>query len=265
MKYFAIQGRWISTHAPAGGATGAAAGRLCQRQNFYSRPCGRGDRQYRAQRINWIHFYSRPCGRGDREPREVRAEIHDFYSRPCGRGDRSSSPARQAQTYFYSRPCGRGDLHDPGANREIRTISTHAPAGGATLDHGVQLLCRLHFYSRPCGRGDARRPLRTRTSATFLLTPLREGRPFRFRRCPCRPLFLLTPLREGRRLPACAKTLCPYFYSRPCGRGDKPNPSGNSQYAAISTHAPAGGATLMDAEEIRCAKHFYSRPCGRGD
>ena len=122
-------------------------------------------------------------------------------------------------------------------------ISTHAPAGGATAHHRLR------------GR---RRPISTHApagGATCTIPELIEKY----------GLFLLTPLREGRRLPACAKTLCPYFYSRPCGRGDKPNPSGNSQYAAISTHAPAGGATLMDAEEIRCAKHFYSRPCGRGD
>ena len=198
MKYFAIQGRWISTHAPAGGATGAAAGRLCQRQNFYSRPCGRGDRQYRAQRINWIHFYSRPCGRGDREPREVRAEIHDFYSRPCGRGDRSSSPARQAQTYFYSRPCGRGDLHDPGANREIRTISTHAPAGGATFPVSSMPLPASISTHAPAG-GATLTGMRENAVSVFLLTPLREGRQAQSIR--------QQPVRSN-------------FYSRPCGRGD---------------------------------------------
>ena len=34
----------ISTHAPAGGATRASSLPSCGRTNFYSRPCGRGDR-----------------------------------------------------------------------------------------------------------------------------------------------------------------------------------------------------------------------------
>ena len=124
---------------------------------------------------------------------------------------------------------------------------------------------RPHFYSRPCGRGDTFGPARYVCSCLFLLTPLREGRP-----CPA-----------GR-----TDSARVYFYSRPCGRGDK-------QFAvcaaqdAISTHAPAGGATcasppatgmsivflLTPLREGRpgrmawSARHrdFYSRPCGRGD
>ena len=33
------------------------------------------------------------------------------------------------------------------------------------------------------------------------------------------------------------------FYSRPCGRGDSAPAASSSLSAAISTHAPAGGAT----------------------
>ena len=35
------------------------------------------------------------------------------------------------------------------------TISTHAPAGGATARIGGYMAEGLDFYSRPCGRGDA--------------------------------------------------------------------------------------------------------------
>ena len=77
-------------------------------------------------------------------------------------------------------------------------------------------------------------------------------------------VFLLTPLREGRLL-ALAQMV---------------------SLEAISTHAPAGGATLMaELTEVsvrflltplregrprrfpaaRQRTHFYSRPCGRGD
>ena len=60
----------------------------------------------------------------------------------------------------------------------------------------------MYFYSRPCGRGD-RCSRRARTAAgTFLLTPLREGRP-----------------EMGG-----AETMVKNFYSRPCGRGDRPCP-----------------------------------------
>ena len=83
-------------------------------------------------------------------------------------------------------------------------------------------------------------------SSGFLLTPLREGRPRR---------------RDSQHAPD------PYFYSRPCGRGDAINGEPLSSATAflltplregrregrrdgrrreaISTHAPAGGATAI--------------------
>ena len=121
-----------------------------------------------------------------------------------------------------------------------------------------------YFYSRPCGRGD--RP-------AAVLPPLR-------------PRFLLTPLREGRRRWRAASASRANFYSRPCGRGDVAALRGVINIA-ISTHAPAGGATKPTAEQpavvvtflltpLREGRlerperrnhllHFYSRPCGRGD
>ena len=84
---------------------------------------------------------------------EISPRVHHFYSRPCGRGDGTYRRGNAQGAHFYSRPCGRGD--DPGANREIRTdaISTHAPAGGATVALSANALREV-----------------------FLLTPLREGR-----------------------------------------------------------------------------------------
>ena len=82
----------------------------------------------------------------------------------------------------------------------IAIISTHAPAGGATIiaeceEQGIQFLLtplregrptvlrglyrrQHHFYSRPCGRGDVCRLQRASWTFEFLLTPLREGRPY---------------------------------------------------------------------------------------
>ena len=56
-------------------------------------------------------------------------------------------------------------------------------------------------------------------------------------------VFLLTPLREGRH---CTRYIA-------------------FRREAISTHAPAGGATYTGLNDFRQKLHFYSRPCGRGD
>ena len=59
-------------------------------------------------------------------------------------------------------------------------------------------------------------------SGIFLLTPLREGRPFAPVAPSCPSAFLLTPLREGRHNVIAVFLDC---------------------LDRISTHAPAGGAT----------------------
>ena len=123
--------------------------------------------------------------------------------------------------------------------------------------------------------------------AIFLLTPLREGRPHALECLFRRALFLLTPLREGRRsCSRCCSSTDSHFYSRPCGRGDVCSSYHASRASCISTHAPAGGATLAWAACLcrvtflltplregrrtdvlfrRGMQDFYSRPCGRGD
>ena len=175
----------------------------------------------------------------------VRSERHwYFYSRPCGRGDCVSYPGERQHIYFYSRPCGRGDKIVIVYGRGKSTISTHAPAGGATRQdlcgHGVgQFLltplregrppsaCRLrrppYFYSRPCGRGDAVDGERYGTEIYFYSRPCGRGDSW-------------WRARRGR-------TSCD-FYSRPCGRGDAQGAGHGRAEARISTHAPAGGATF---------------------
>ena len=122
-------------------------------------------------------------------------------------------------------------------------ISTHAPAGGATAPPSTP------------------KPAHT----PFLLTPLREGRPSSNNSTAERSVFLLTPLREGR--PRGTRAMAQpsiNFYSRPCGRGDGLNGCHKS-VRVISTHAPAGGATLSHRTRATGRIDFYSRPCGRGD
>ena len=197
---------------------------------------------------------------------EISPRVHHFYSRPCGRGDGTYRRGNAQGAHFYSRPCGRGD--DPGANREIRTdaisthapaggatisgmrklilsgISTHAPAGGATRGTSCPCLSLCNFYSRPCGRGD-----------------LRDF-----------PVFHVG-IAISTHAPAGGATIGPHSFRK--------------VYAVISTHAPAGGATPVSHTEgeaialflltplregrleldvlALCLVDFYSRPCGRGD
>ena len=167
-----------------------------------------------------------------------------FLLTPLREGRRNGEVRKEAaQCYFYSRPCGRGDAvkqdgafagyaistHAPAGGATVTTksahsslmISTHAPAGGATRTLGLHGAPPEYFYSRPCGRGDALHRRSTSYSNTFLLTPLREGR---------RKLLRNT-----------------------CGD------------VSISTHVPAGGATCAGHAPAHSSLYFYSRPCGRGD
>ena len=127
--------------------------------------------------------------------------------------------------------------------------------------------CRtgLYFYSRPCGRGDFTLILNVEKSV-FISTHAPAGGATSQRRSRGirRAGFLLTPLREGRLFRVYRCPYCGNFYSRPCGRGDCKCLYATGNQPPISTHAPAGGATVVPvfcSEEL----HFYSRPCGRGD
>ena len=149
-----------------------------------------------------------------------------FLLTPLREGRRGLRIARKGLSHFYSRPCGRGDAYARAAGRYD-----------------------AHFYSRPCGRGDitaanmaailarisTHAPAGGATSppmicaawhSQFLLTPLREGRPECVMRLPACIVFLLTPLREGRLVIQ----------------------HSDIALVAISTHAPAGGATKYAME-----------------
>ena len=174
------------------------------------------------------------------------------------------------------------------ASAQAVSISTHAPAGGATQARQAGALC----------------------GAGFLLTPLREGRLAVFQQFNRRKIGISTHAPAGGATGRTAQRrwCLIHFYSRPCGRGDlyeMPRvdhettisthaPAGGATFssevfqgkASISTHAPAGGATpdqgyyglsgvflLTPLREGRPrfaglfvrAIDFYSRPCGRGD
>ena len=173
----AAPGRWsISTHAPAGGATRSMA-RLSLPQLFLLTPLREGRHFTKCRAQSRWNFYSRPCGRGDQLCALYGKEAFNFYSRPCGRGDTwiGVGLAKSLEISTHA-PAGGATVKDIAILRELILISTHAPAGGATI--------------RNAGL-------------------IRDG-----------DLFLLTPLREGRRGTRSAGGHKKNFYSRPCGRGD---------------------------------------------
>ena len=192
----------ISTHAPAGGATPWCPRPCCRRQDFYSRPCGRGD----------------PI------------EYNDFF---------------RDKTFLLT-PLREGRQNMADGKIVVTVISTHAPAGGATGCQQLADLGDVHFYSRPCGRGDVIGGSSMPRGTQFLLTPLREGRHetggrnqqpgnhFYSRPCGRGDEHRYQRHRQGRN-----------FYSRPCGRGDAAAAAAAEARRAISTHAPAGGATSL--------------------
>ena len=99
-------------------------------------------------------------------------------------------------------------------------------------------------------------------------------------------VFLLTPLREGRLEGAVCFARLGNFYSRPCGRGDSepnyhvgdiltflltPLREGRRQRfleevddGVISTHAPAGGATVNNVFLINFDTVFLLTPLREG-
>ena len=212
----------ISTHAPAGGATQARHSGRRKWYHFYSRPCGRGDwrdvsRQAGFHKISThapaggatqVQLYGfcrlvisthAPAGGAT-----LGIDIHsflmrNFYSRPCGRGDSRRRSWPKPKRNFYSRPCGRGDPLTIADEYDQAGISTHAPAGGATIPTSIFLVDLKNFYSRPCGRGDQPAADVAEVVHDFYSRPCGRG--------DSRPPFL-------------RQTLQSYFYSRPCGRGD---------------------------------------------
>ena len=233
----------ISTHAPAGGATRPSCLLVKRSGNFYSRPCGRGDRRHSFGVSAPRSFLLTPLREGRRFQRDGGAGVYVISTHaPAGGATTSDLPSHvghvlflltplregrrvphkrgyMEKIYFYSRPCGRGDR----ARRSLLlrpTISTHAPAGGATLAQAAK--CSVWIISTHAPAGGA-----TGGSTRYI----------------------------------CSASISTHA---PAG-GATHLPHDLRQSALISTHAPAGGATSCSRCCSSTDSHFYSRPCGRGD
>ena len=104
----------ISTHAPAGGATKPYFLINLIFSLFLLTPLREGrPAAGRDRKKNGRDFYSRPCGRGDRGRSKSRRKGIDFYSRPCGRGDETIDALGQVKNEFLLTPLreGRRTLH----------------------------------------------------------------------------------------------------------------------------------------------------------
>ena len=146
---------YISTHAPAGGATDCVSNLFVRHCIFLLTPLREGRPHRSRARIHQDeHFYSRPCGRGDLDALHVRLRPVGISTHaPAGGATPHSWKSRAAAAYFYSRPCGRGD-----------DLRTRCQSGSAD------------FYSRPCGRGDQQIPARViRPVSDFYSRPCGRG------------------------------------------------------------------------------------------
>ena len=124
------------------------------------------------------------------------------------------------------------------------SISTHAPAGGAT-----SFVMEIMAFS-----------------TLFLLTPLREGRPD-VAAVLVKDLVISTHAPAGGATrPSTRQISCPtHFYSRPCGRGDARSQRQRRSEIFYFYSRPCGRGDDLHDEGVRRLCHFYSRPCGRGD
>ena len=168
--------RQISTHAPAGGATGAKLSRRRYPHISTHAPAGGATEPPPSPpRLDGL-FLLTPLREGRRRLfLKISAFSSYFYSRPCGRGDATLCAWRMGLILFLLTPLREGRLNIRVNNGKVDV-----------------------FLLTPLREGRPGTPDAPQLGRLFLLTPLREGRP----RAKLPPelgrLFLLTPLREGR-------------------------------------------------------------------
>ena len=257
--------------------------------NFYSRPCGRGDlrrRLHLAERYP-ISTHAPAGGATCIFLRSVHKSPY-FYSRPCGRGDLTLFETRPMTDKFLLTPLREGRPMPTICVSKVFLISTHAPAGGATAHAPSAISMAFVFLLTPLREG--RRPFghkKIRLCVLFLLTPLREGRPGSSTPRAARPNFYSRPCGRGDDLRpdagaddidfysrpcgrgdehrVCHNGNFQHFYSRPCGRGDQRAGARRRRYPRpISTHAPAGGATVVAASVTEIFAVFLLTPLREG-
>ena len=140
---------------------------------------------------------------------------------PAGGATSSHEVLSCRRIKFLLTPLREGRRRSPGFSPGALPISTHAPAGGATAPTASAAPPRFHFYSRPCGRGDY--IVHHKRALTPISTHAPAGGATRADEQAVRIGHISThaPAGGATRFPRwCRHSNKPYFYSRPCGRGD---------------------------------------------
>ena len=165
----------MSTHAPAGGATFIPPCFPQAFAHFYSRPCGRGDVRQKVLDVARFGISTHaPAGGATRRWAYLpsRRPRH-FYSRPCGRGDISQTGPSATGCIFLLTPLREGRPSLQGRVSTGGHISTHAPAGGATVR--AILRHQANIISTHAPAGGATAVLRTHRSEQKISTHAPAG------------------------------------------------------------------------------------------
>ena len=143
-------------------------------------------------------------------------------------------------------------------------ISTHAPAWGRPVNP-LDVNCAEYFYSRPHVGGDAY-PLETYGISTISTHAPAWGATIQKRFHVIIILFISTPAPVWGATPFYLKPRPAEadFYSRPRVGGDQGIESDSADKRAISTHAPAWGATVMPKNSSMEIPRFLLTPQNRG-
>ena len=283
----AAWGRNISTHAPAGGATSSSDRPSALHIAFLLTPLREGRRNFFTSPFPPSVFLLTPLREGRRAVHRDPVHRPAFLLTPLREG-RPQARDRRAEIFNISTHAPAGGATKSPYRLSLRSaISTHAPAGGATISMTKESAAFAISTHAPAGGATGSARLPASVQGSFLLTPLREGRHADGDDCTQTPLISTHAPAGGATAadgPVGIRGLD--FYSRPCGRGDfaaclsfcprhrfllTPLREGRhsfpvSRYSpfAISTHAPAGGATRPRWKLARSRSTFLLTPLREG-
>ena len=267
----------VSTHAPARGATSSNAAPKMILQFQLTRPQGARP----AHRLLALHFpwfqLTRPQG-----ARHGTLEINfegglvstHAPARGATRARRDGPHGRQVSTHAPARGAtggggGSGSIRcfnsrarkgrDPGAAVGVgrSAVSTHAPARGATSDFRVRRKRVPGFNSRARKGRDGNVPGKACRGCVSTHAPARGATYETLCSALCY-VFQLTRPQGARRLFVCiSSTLFLFQLTRPQGARHALRRPG--RHRAVSTHAPARGATRIPRRRTAMASSFNSR------
>ena len=237
----------ISTHAPAGGATCAKRGARLRSTRFLLTPLreGRLPQLDAAGEIGIISTHA-PAGGATQDyhryPRHRPISTHA----PAGGATRISTASNCWSTYFYSRPCGRGDHRLQAGLPHHPRISTHAPAGGATVKER-KITVDFRPISTHAPAGGATYRWYEKNGCGEISTHAPAGGATADLRLDERKRAISTHAPAGgatTRLPKSPQDVSSFLLT-PLREGRHAVCDTVPQIAGISTHAPAGGATAI--------------------